>query len=143
MKIQIISNVVNVCILVLVAAIFLAFAPRTSDDIQGIVLPIKPLASSSVSIDPRAVQVYSDDGSAPWIFQSLGEINLEKHFSGDPDADTERTLITRAQALTAQLGGNGFIIKSFGHTEGLSNGEMNMYQLQGVAINSSNAVSHS
>ena len=141
MKTQIASNVVSVCVLAIIAGIFLTFAPRATNDIRGVVLPIQPLKTLAETIDPESVKIYSDDGSAPLLFRPLAKIDLEKHFSGEPNTEEEHSLLTEAKRLTAQLGGNGLVIRSFGHTEGLGNDEMNMYQVQVIAIQSSNAVS--
>lgn len=86
--------------------------PKHTYTVQGLLLPNN---MTRPSISPDQVQIYS---VMPVNAQSLGVVQMARHYSSDSQNDTDATateIISKAKQLASAAGANGIYVRYFGH----------------------------
>lgn len=125
------SNIVNIIILAILAAVFYWLAPVENQQPVGLVLPVanSPLVTSA-SLPTSNVAMLNH---YPAIYTKLAKVHLEMHYKGDPDFIDEQRIVTKARSMASQIGANAIVVTSYGHTIHQAEG-LTLFQFQGMAI---------
>lgn len=109
------------------------FKPTYLNEPHGIVLPAKRIKPASQASTIRLLPF------APAKYQTLGVINIERHFAGQPSEKLSLDVENYARQLAAEVGANTIIVTSFGHTSVSDTGpSSSLYVFKGLAVYTQN-----
>ena len=121
------SNIINVVLIIVIAALMHAISPRYNNQLTGIILPIaKPLSA----VPATNVQILNN---FPAVYQPLGQVNLEQHAPELTQDEHTQTLLDAARAKAGSIGANAIVITTYGQSVDEA-AALTIYELQGVAI---------